>query len=159
MSEIKGRQLVASAFELELTEHLFLTDISLVKTRFKELKQAGFSVAIDDFGTGYSSLSYLQHLPLSRLKIDASFVRNIGESDKGNAIVNAIIDMGHALKLDVVAEGVETQAQHAYLKAHGCDWFQGYLWSKPLPAAEFARLLPRAGEVRQLRSTAEPVHY
>ncbi|MCH1925907.1 EAL domain-containing protein [Shewanella sp. C31] len=159
LSEIKGRQLVASAFELELTEHLFLTDISLVKTRFNELRQAGFSIAIDDFGTGYSSLSYLQHLPLSRLKIDASFVRNIGENDRGNAIVNAIIEMGHALKLDVVAEGVETPAQHAYLKAHGCDWFQGYLWSKPLPAAEFARLLPRAGEVRQLRSTAEPVHY
>lgn len=159
LSEIKGRQLVASAFELELTEHLFLTDISIVKTRFNALKQAGFSVAIDDFGTGYSSLSYLQHLPLSRLKIDASFVRNIGENDQGNAIVKAIIDMGHALKLAVVAEGVETQAQHAYLKAHGCDWFQGYLWSKPLPAAEFARLLPRAGEVRQLRSVAEPIHY
>lgn len=158
LSEIKGRQLVASAFELELTEHLFLTDLSLVKTRFKELKQAGFTVAIDDFGTGYSSLSYLQHLPLSRLKIDASFVRNIGKSDKGNAIVSAIIEMAHALKLDVVAEGVETPQQHAYLKSQQCDWFQGYLWSKPLPAPEFARLLPRAGEVRQLHtSSTEPV--
>ena len=158
LSEIKGRQLVAQAFELELTEHLFLTDLSLVRTRFNELQQAGFTVAIDDFGTGYSSLSYLQHLPLSRLKIDASFVRNIGKSEKGNAIVSAIIEMAHALKLDVVAEGVETPEQHAYLKSQQCDWFQGYLWSKPLPGTEFARLLPRAGDVRQLHaSSAEPV--
>ncbi|WP_052074812.1 putative bifunctional diguanylate cyclase/phosphodiesterase [Shewanella mangrovi] len=155
--QIKGRQLTPRAFELELTEHLFLTDLSLIKARFNELQQAGFSIAIDDFGTGYSSLSYLQHLPLSRLKIDAAFVRNIGKTEQGNTLVKAIIEMAHAMKLDVVAEGVETPDQHTYLKSQQCDWFQGYLWSRPLPAAEFARLLPRAGDVRQLLSTAEPI--
>ncbi|QSX33646.1 EAL domain-containing protein [Shewanella avicenniae] len=155
--QIKGRQLTPRAFELELTEHLFLTDLSLIKARFTELQQAGFTIAIDDFGTGYSSLSYLQHLPLSRLKIDAAFVRNIGKGEKGKTLVKAIIEMAHAMKLDVVAEGVETEEQHTYLKSQQCDWFQGYMWSKPLPAAEFARLLPRAGEVRQLVSNIKPV--
>ena len=101
--------------------------------------EARFKLAIDDFGTGYSSLNYLRQFPINTLKIDRTFVNDLG-SDSGNAIVNAIVSMAQALGLDLVAEGVETAEQAAYLRERGCYSIQGYLVSKPVPINELARL-------------------
>ncbi|EDQ02492.1 sensory box protein [Shewanella benthica KT99] len=130
-----------NAIELELTEYALLTNLDVVKQAMDKLRQAGISIAIDDFGTGYSSLSYLQSLPLSRLKLDASFVSKIDVNESSNAIVKAIIDMAHGLNLNVVAEGVETQTQYEFLLQHGCDSFQGYLFSRPLKQADIVNYI------------------
>ena len=99
----------------------------------RTLKQLGVSIALDDFGTGYSNLTYLRVLPLDRLKIDKSFVQDLGASRQVDAIVHAIIEMGHALGLEVTAEGMETEAQLAFLRAHGCALVQGYLLGRAVP--------------------------
>jgi len=103
-----------------------------------ELKSAGVSLAIDDFGTGYSSLSYLKRFPIDTLKIDQAFVRAMGSSTEDAAIVGLIMSLAKALELKVVAEGVETPEQQAQLAALDCDLLQGYLFSKPIPAGDFA---------------------
>ena len=103
------------------------------------MKNLGFKLAIDDFGTGYSSLNYLRQFPINTLKIDRTFINDLG-SDSGNGIVNAIISMAHALGLDLVAEGVETREQAVYLRECNCYSIQGYLISKPVPIEELARL-------------------
>jgi len=141
LSAIAEFQVAPAQLQLELTEHLLLTDLSVIQDKFEALRQAGIAVAIDDFGTGYSSLSYLQHLSLTQLKIDQSFVKQIGCSHKADAIVSTIVNMAHALELQVVAEGVETPEQRQFLLNVGCDSFQGFLWSKPVPAASFTELL------------------
>ncbi|MEO8298983.1 MAG: EAL domain-containing protein [Burkholderiales bacterium] len=125
--------------ELELTEGVLAGNIGELVERLKVLASHGVSLAVDDFGTGYSSLSYLKRLPIHRLKIDRSFVQGLPTDPSDAAIVRSVIDMGRALHLHVVAEGVETAAQRDFLLAAGCDEAQGYFYAKPVPLAQFER--------------------
>ena len=125
---------------LELTEGVIMDNAEANLAALRKLKEMGMKLSIDDFGTGYSSLSYLNKFPLDELKIDRSFVMEIKGPGERSAIITAIIAMAHSLGLRVVAEGVETEPQRAYLAAEGCDEYQGYFKSKPVPAAEFEKL-------------------
>lgn len=127
--------------KLELTESLVLDNVADSIIRMQALKAIGIGLSMDDFGTGYSSLSYLKQLPLDQLKIDQSFVRDLATNPADVAIVQAIITMGNAFGLSVIAEGVETEAQREYLNRQGCHCFQGYLFSQPVPIAQFEALL------------------
>ncbi len=130
--------------KLELTEGMLLENIEATIATMTTLRTIGIGFSLDDFGTGYSSLSYLSKLPLDQLKIDRSFVMNLGTKDDSVAICSAIISMAHSLKMKVVAEGVENEAQNYILSSvHRCDYLQGYLFSKPLPIEQFERLLTR----------------
>ena len=127
--------------ELELTESILVQGVEEAMQRLDLLAAMGVGLAIDDFGVGYSSLTYLKKFPIHKLKIDRSFVMGLPGNASDHAIVSAIINMGHALNLKIVAEGVETRAQRDLLMSLGCDQYQGFLRSKGLPAAEFERLL------------------
>jgi diguanylate cyclase (GGDEF)-like protein/PAS domain S-box-containing protein len=131
----------ARYLELELTEGVLMDDAESTASVLQELKTMGIHLAVDDFGTGYSSLSYLRQFPIDVLKIDKSFVHQITADPDDSTIVSAIINMGKSLKHLVVAEGIETQLQRAYLQAQQCAEGQGYLFSRPLAAAQFAQLL------------------
>jgi diguanylate cyclase (GGDEF)-like protein len=131
----------ASHLELEITESLLMRDIDRTRAILEELKYSGIRIAIDDFGIGYSSLAYLTKFPLDCLKIDQSFVRDIETDADDRAVAEAIIGLGHNLRLDVVAEGVETEPQLSFLQ--GCDGFQGYLIARPQPAPATLELLER----------------
>jgi EAL domain-containing protein (putative c-di-GMP-specific phosphodiesterase class I) len=122
--------------KLEITEGVIMQDVEATIKTLWQLKELGVQLAIDDFGTGYSSLSYLQRFPLDILKIDQSFVETLGVDSRGDTIVSAVIDLAHALGLRVVAEGVETAQQLQILRSLGCDLAQGFLFSRPLPAAQ-----------------------
>jgi diguanylate cyclase (GGDEF)-like protein len=130
-----------SMLKLELTESMMLDRVDDIIAKMSELKLMGVHFAMDDFGTGYSSLQYIKRLPLDQLKIDQSFVQDIGEDSNDASIVQAIIAMSDALGLSVIAEGVETEAQREFLDKRGCHTFQGYLFSRPVPIAEFEALL------------------
>uniref|UniRef100_E6QPT2 Cyclic di-GMP phosphodiesterase Gmr n=1 Tax=mine drainage metagenome TaxID=410659 RepID=E6QPT2_9ZZZZ len=130
-----------SHLKLELTESIVLENIEDIITKMSTLKLLGVSFSMDDFGTGYSSLQYLKRLPLDQIKIDQSFVRDISTDPNDAAIVQTIIAMTDALGLNVIAEGVETEAQSVFLHKHGCHAFQGYLFSKPVPVNEFEQLI------------------
>jgi diguanylate cyclase (GGDEF)-like protein len=135
--------------EMELTESLIMHDAELAIATLRELKALGVRLSVDDFGTGYSSLSYLQRLPIGTLKIDKSFVQGIGGVDPdAGVLAHAIISLGHSLHLKVVAEGVETEAQLAFLKQHRCDEAQGFYFARPLPPEECARFLAQRQAAR-----------
>lgn len=123
--------------KLEITESMILGDVAEVASRLTQLRALGISISLDDFGTGYSSLAYLSRLPLDQLKIDKSFVMRLPADSNDATVAQTIIATGHGLGLDVIAEGVETQAQRDFLIAHGCHAFQGYLFSRPQPLLEF----------------------
>ena len=127
--------------KLELTESVVLDNINDTIVKMHELKQIGVGFSMDDFGTGYSSLSYLTQLPLDQLKIDLSFVHNIGIKPTDAVIVQTIIGMGNSLGMEVVAEGVENEEQRDFLERNGCHAYQGYLFSKPVPIKEFEALI------------------
>lgn len=132
-----------SSLELEITESLGMKNAEQSIKTLNELKVKGIKISIDDFGTGYSSLSYLRKFPIHNLKIDQSFVRDIGEDPDSETIASLIISMAHTLKLKVIAEGVETEKQLSFLKGQKCDMFQGYIFSKPVPAEMFEKLLAK----------------
>ena len=123
--------------ELELTERMLMDDLPQVKDRLARLKAMGVKISVDDFGTGYSSLGHLKELQIDKLKIDRSFVHDLPANRDSAAIAGAIIQMGRSLGLTVVAEGVESEAQAAFLAEQGCDELQGLLISPPLPQRDF----------------------
>jgi EAL domain-containing protein (putative c-di-GMP-specific phosphodiesterase class I) len=127
----------AAGLELEITESLIMTDVKHSIVSLQAIRAMGISIAIDDFGTGFSSLSYLAKLPVDTLKIDRSFVIAMTTDAEGLALVSTIISLAHALKLKVVAEGVETEEQARLLRVLNCDEMQGYLFSKPVPGDIF----------------------
>jgi EAL domain-containing protein (putative c-di-GMP-specific phosphodiesterase class I) len=135
--------LPAEALELEITENIALRSDEMLLATLQDLRARGISLAFDDFGTGYASLSYLAQFPLSRIKIDRSFVQKISNASNAQdtAIVRSIITMAHNLGLKVTAEGVETPAQAAFLKARKCDELQGFLYAKPMPKTKFIEML------------------
>jgi EAL domain-containing protein (putative c-di-GMP-specific phosphodiesterase class I) len=130
-----------SSLELELTESVLMKHAASTATILQALRKRGIRVAVDDFGTGYSSLSYLQRFPVDALKIDESFVRQISGPGDDTTIVKAVIGMARGLKLRVIAEGMETAGELAFLRAYRCDEAQGYYVSRPVPPQEFAMLL------------------
>jgi EAL domain-containing protein (putative c-di-GMP-specific phosphodiesterase class I) len=132
--------------ELELTESMVMHNVEAAIATLQGLKSLGVALSVDDFGTGYSSLAYLRTLPLDKLKIDRSFVRDIdaGEQPGDGVLAQAIISLGHSLHLDVVAEGVETDAQLRFLRRHRCDEVQGFLYGEPVEPAVHAKLLAGA---------------
>ena len=140
--------------EVELTESAVMSDPERAVAHMLRLRQMGISVAVDDFGTGYSSLSYLKRLPLTTVKIDRSFVSGVDLAPDNAAIVGAILGLAEALRLEVVAEGIETEGEERYLKAAGCPIAQGYRYSKPLPAREFETWLASYAEPRRISAEA-----
>jgi diguanylate cyclase (GGDEF)-like protein len=129
--------------ELEITESDAMQDVDHTTATLHRLREMSVKVSIDDFGTGFSSLSYLKRFPIDKLKIDQSFIRHLSSDENDTAITNAIITLGHSLKLRVIAEGVETEEQYTYLRDGGCDEVQGFLFSAALPAAEFEQYLKK----------------
>jgi diguanylate cyclase (GGDEF)-like protein/PAS domain S-box-containing protein len=137
MNVLKSVELDSTYLELEITEGMMIEQVDAVIENLRQFRDNGIGVAIDDFGTGYSSLSYLRRFSVDRVKIDRSFVNDINDNRDVLAITEAIISMGHALGLKVIAEGVETEAQLELLRRKKCDEFQGYLFARPMPPAEF----------------------
>ncbi|WP_347986469.1 EAL domain-containing protein [Methylomonas sp. AM2-LC] len=131
--------------KLEVTESVVMDDIDDTIFKMHALRECGVHFSLDDFGTGYSSLSYLTQLPLDQFKIDRSFVHNIGLRQEDAVIVQTIIGMAHNLGMDVIAEGVETEAQRSFLELHGCWRYQGYLFSRPVPISEFEKSVNLSG--------------
>jgi EAL domain-containing protein (putative c-di-GMP-specific phosphodiesterase class I) len=138
---LAASNLAARFLELELTETVLMQNAAGAIGMLEQLHRMGVALSIDDFGTGYSSLNYLKRLPIHKLKIDQSFIRDISRDSDDAAIVNAIIGLAHSLRLRVVAEGVERQEQLNFLRVLGNDEYQGFLHSRPLPAAELEPML------------------
>jgi EAL domain-containing protein (putative c-di-GMP-specific phosphodiesterase class I) len=135
--------LAPDRLELEITEGVLIEDFDRGLALLRRLKSLGVRISMDDFGSGYSSLSYLQAFPFDKIKIDRTFVMNLGRNPQSAAIVRAVIDLGHGLEMSIVAEGVETQEQLSFLADEGCDAVQGYLLGKPQPIGYYATLVGR----------------
>jgi diguanylate cyclase (GGDEF)-like protein/PAS domain S-box-containing protein len=140
--------LAAHRLELEITEGVLIDDFTRAIAMLRRIKAMGVRIAMDDFGTGYSSLSYLQKFPFDKIKIDRSFISDIGTNQHSVAIVHAVIGMGRSLKIPIIAEGVETKAQHDFLAKEGCNEVQGYLTGKPLDISGYAEVVGRTPEAR-----------
>lgn len=134
---LRRHDLPSSQIRLEITEGLMMQDSDSTLRSLHELDRLGFKLAVDDFGTGYSSLSYLKRFPVSELKLDQSFVRDLGVDPDDRSLASAVISIGQSLNMTVVAEGVETEVQLAFLRRQGCDVVQGYLFGRPMPAEAF----------------------
>lgn len=137
----------ADSIEFEITESMLFAADSDAESKLKRIAETGVRIAIDDFGTGYSSLAYLKRFPISRIKIDKSFVRDLPASVVDGELVRAMIAMARALHIEILAEGVEEAGQAAFLATHGCGFGQGYFWSRPLPPERFEALFPASAEV------------
>src|SRR6201999_621974 len=135
--------LAPGRLELEITEGVLIEDFDRGLALLRRLKALGVRISMDDFGSGYSSLSYLQAFPFDKIKIDRAFVINLGRNPQSAAIVSAVIDLGHGMGMSLVAEGVETLEQLAFLADEGCDAVQGYLLGKPLPIGQYAAVVGR----------------
>jgi len=135
--------------ELEITEGVLIGDFNRAVAILRRLKNLGVRIAMDDFGTGYSSLSYLQSFPFDKIKIDRSFIANLGRSQQAATIVRAVIALGHGLALPVVAEGVETEEQLKFLADESCNEIQGYFVGRPKPIADYAALVGRRDAPKQ----------
>ena len=142
---------------LEITESVLMEDVEASLGAIKALRALGVRLGIDDFGTGYSSLGYLKRLPVDTVKVDQSFVDGLGTDAEDSAIVAAVVNLGHTLSLNVVAEGVETEEQLAELVALGCDSAQGFLFAPALPPAEFEALLEPGALWRPTRTSLPAV--
>ncbi len=140
---LEQTQLQSSFLELEITESVTMQNTDSAKAILNELNEMGISLSMDDFGTGYSSLGYLRQFPFHTLKIDRSFIKDLHFNSQDMAIVDAIISLAKGLNLNVVAEGVETEELRDLLKNLGCEYIQGYLFSKPVPANEATILLKK----------------
>jgi EAL domain-containing protein (putative c-di-GMP-specific phosphodiesterase class I) len=152
---LKEADLEARWLQLEITEGVAMQDVESNIAVLRELREMGVQIAIDDFGTGHSSLSYLSRLPIDVVKIDRTFVHDLTTDPNGAAIARSIIVMAHNLKLRVIAEGVETEEQLAFLKKRRCDEMQGYLFSKPAPAETFEEMLRQSGRTPRARRPVE----
>ncbi len=141
--EIEKQGLSTESIQVEITESMMVQDFNQVINILDTLKSAGISIAIDDFGTGYSSLEYLKRFPIDKLKIDKSFIDNVMHDSDDSSIVQAVIALGHKMNMQIIAEGVENEAQAQFLKEHHCDFGQGYLYSKPLDAQKMALLIEK----------------
>ena len=151
-SALEDFALDASCLELELTESILIQDVEKSLEAVERFEKMGVKMSIDDFGTGYSSLAYLQRLPVHKLKIDQSFVRNLTTQTSSAAIAVSIISLAHALDKTVIAEGVETVEQASFLHAHGCNEIQGYYFSKPVAPSDFESLLKNEGPLQGRRT-------
>lgn len=137
MRALSASGLAADQLELEITERLILDNSIETAEILRQLDRAGIRLSVDDFGTGYSALSYLKSYPFDTLKIDKSFVQDVMKEPEDASLVRAIINMAHSLGLNVIAEGVEEESQTHFLQQEGCDFCQGYFYSRPLPAKDF----------------------
>ena len=138
MDVIDGARIDPASIEREITESMLMDDVDQVTDRLRQFHDNGLKLSIDDFGTGYSSLAYLTQFPVDKLKIDRAFVRKLGEDADIAAIAKAIITLGRNLNLVVIAEGVETSTQLGFLMREKCEQVQGFYFSRPLPAHQFA---------------------
>jgi EAL domain-containing protein (putative c-di-GMP-specific phosphodiesterase class I) len=150
LQTVKQYGISPSQIEIEITETVVMENIETAVDVLIQLSDAGFGISVDDFGTGYSSLNYLRRFPLSKVKIDRSFITDFTQAENDAAIVSAIIAMSHSLGLRVVAEGVETEEQLRFLQDLQCDEIQGYLISKPLPREAATDLLARSEGIKRM---------
>jgi EAL domain-containing protein (putative c-di-GMP-specific phosphodiesterase class I) len=144
ISALADSGLSAGQLELEITESVLLTDSEAALATLHHIKALGMRIAMDDFGTGYSSLSYLRLFPFDKIKIDQSFIRELGNSKDCAAIVKAVVELGTSLGITTTAEGVETDDQRDRVREHGCTEIQGYLFGKPLPLSHVEAVLRRS---------------